>query len=70
MINLELTSRGTIVMKDPAREDERAEFEMDAERYGFDLKRRFCAAPEPWSEYDDALTGMRWAGWLAKAGIE
>lgn len=43
----------------------RAAFEADAGPYGFDLKRNKCAAPEPWSEYSDADTGHRWAGWLA-----
>lgn len=46
-------------------EAERKLFEADAEQYGFDLTRRECAAPEPWSEYASDETGHRWGGWLA-----
>lgn len=51
------------------RGDERAAFEADAEQYGFDLTRGYCAAPEPWSEYKSEATGHRWAGWLAAKGM-
>lgn len=44
---------------------QRAAFEADAEPMGFDLTRFQCAAPEPWSEYANELTGHRWGGWLA-----
>lgn len=53
---------------DIERELERDIFEQDAATYGFDLTRAYSAAPEPWSEYADATTGHRWAGWLARNG--
>lgn len=46
----------------------RKAFEEDAEPYGFSITRRSCAAPEPWSEYEDGETGHRWGGFLA--GVE
>ena len=46
-------------------EEARAAFEADAKKYGFDLMRYRCAAPEPWSQYANEATGHRWGGWLA-----
>lgn len=51
-----------------ANDIQRDLFEQDAMAYGFDLTRAHSAAPEPWSEYADASTGHRWAGWLARNG--
>lgn len=51
-------------------DQERADFEADAAQYDFDLTRQRLAVPEPWSEYRDADTGHRWAGWLARADTE
>ena len=46
-------------------ETARIAFEADAAQYDFNLTRRQCAAPEPWSEYANEATGHRWGGWLA-----
>lgn len=45
----------------------RREFETDAEPLGFDLTRDVmdCQEVDPHTEYKDAATGHRWAGWLA-----
>lgn len=51
------------------REDERQAFEKDAEAYGFNVTRHQSPAVEPWSEYENAATGHRWAGWLAAKGL-
>ena len=43
----------------------REKFEALYGPMGFDLTRKKCEAPEPWSEYEDEKTGYAWAGWLA-----
>jgi hypothetical protein len=49
----------------PLSEVVRPHFERDAGAYDFDLQRLECAAPEPWSEYENNETGHRWGGFLA-----
>ena len=46
----------------------REKFEALYGPMGFDLTRKECSAPEPWSEYENIYTGYAWAGW--KAGRE
>ncbi len=49
------------------RESERPAFEADAEPLGFDLTRIANPNVEPWDDYLEMETGMRWGGWLARA---
>lgn len=64
-----LFTLGDAIEENVRREEERDAFETDAEQYGFDLTRCYCAVPEPWSEYENDATGHRWPGWLAAKGM-
>ena len=45
---------------------DRTAFEADADALGFDLTRHHIPhAVEPWTEYADLNTWMRWGGWIA-----
>ena len=47
-------------------EFDRADFEADAKALGFDITRHHIQhVVEPWTEYADLNTGMRWGGWIA-----
>lgn len=52
------------------RESERPAFEADAAPLGFDLLRTANPNVEPWDDYLEMETGMRWGGWLARAAIQ
>jgi hypothetical protein len=59
-------------VQEPVEQDqerERAAFEADAEPLGFDLLRMANPNVEPWDDYHEMETGMRWGGWLARAAI-
>ena len=54
-------------MTNTTQDAEREAFEADALALGFDLARANNNTGEPWCDYKDWETGLRWGGWLAGA---
>ena len=56
----------TVLLPNRQRELEKLAFEHSAKTCGYNVTRASKRdTVRPWREYQDAITGHRWAGWLA-----